>query len=49
MLAKGEETPENHSLSVVRGFFYRLVMELIMKPTIEKVGKLLITLLIQTQ
>jgi hypothetical protein len=31
---------------VVRGFFYRLVMELKMKPIIEKVGKLLITLLI---
>jgi hypothetical protein len=31
---------------VVRGFFYRLVMELKMKPAIEKVGNLIITLLI---
>jgi len=26
MLGRGQETPENHPLIVVRGFFYRLVM-----------------------
>ena len=25
MLGRGQETPENHPLNVVRGFFYRLV------------------------
>jgi hypothetical protein len=25
MLARGQETPENHPLIAVRGFFYRLV------------------------
>jgi hypothetical protein len=25
MLGRGQETPENHPLIVVRGFFYRLV------------------------
>jgi len=26
MLGRGQETPENHPLIAVRGFFYRLVM-----------------------